>query len=56
MSTDNADVLHSKKDPEEDIWRQLAEHRDTLEMCIEEDVPFADRAETLLDRLDEEGY
>jgi len=39
-----------------DPWARLAEHRDALEMCVEEDVPFADRARRLLDRLEEEGY
>lgn len=38
------------------VWEELAEHRETLEMCVEEDVSFADRAEKLLERLDEEGY
>lgn len=39
-----------------DPWKQLAKHRETLEMCVEEDTPFAERAETLLEKLDEEGY
>lgn len=39
-----------------DPWEPLAEHRDILEMCIEEETPFADRAAVLLDRLAEEGY
>lgn len=56
MSTDRIDHLRSGKDSKEDVWRQLAEHRDALEMCVEEEVPFADRAEKLLDRLEEEGY
>lgn len=40
----------------DDIWAEIAEHEETLEMCIEEDVPFAPRAERLLKRLEEEGY
>ena len=44
------------KDANTDVWEQLAKRRDALEMCVEEDVPFADRAEKLLERLDEEGY
>ena len=39
-----------------DAWARLAEHREALEMCIEEETPFADRARQLLDRLEEEGY
>lgn len=39
-----------------DPWEQLAQCRETLEMCIEEDVPFAPHAKRLLERLDEEGY
>ena len=48
--------------PEDDVpgdespWEQLATHRDTLEMCVEEDVPFGHRAQQLLERLEEEGY
>lgn len=42
-------------DPPGDPWEDLAEDRDTLEMLIEEDTPFADRAERLLARLDEDG-
>lgn len=40
----------------DDPWEQLAERREVLEMCIDEDVPFAKRAKRLLDRLEEEGY
>ena len=43
-------------DDQSDPWEELAEHREVLEMCIEEDVPFADRARALLERLEEEGY
>ena len=42
--------------PSDDVWARLAEHRDALEMCVEEDVPFAGRAEKILERLDKEGY
>lgn len=45
-----------KSDDDDDPWERLAEHRDTLEMMIDEDVAFADRAEQLLERLEEEGY
>lgn len=48
--------IEQADDSDADVWARLAEHRDALEMCVEEDVPFADRAEKLLDRLDEEGY
>jgi hypothetical protein len=48
MSTETPDTS--------DVWERLAERRDALEMCVEEDVPFADRAERLLERLDEEGH
>ena len=41
---------------EQDSWAELAEYRDALEMCIDEDVPFAERAERLLERLEDEGY
>lgn len=41
---------------ESDPWAELAAHRDTLQMCIEEDVAFADDARTLLAKLEEEGY
>ena len=40
----------------EDPWEELADHREALEMCIEENTPFAEDAEKLLDRLEEEGY
>lgn len=51
-------ILNSLPDEEgnENPWEQLANHRETLEMCVEEDVAFADRARQLLDRLEEEGY
>ncbi|SEW09890.1 hypothetical protein [Natrinema salifodinae] len=39
-----------------DPWAELAEHEDTLEMLIEEDVPMAQDAEVLLERLEEEGH
>ena len=39
-----------------EVWERVAEHRDMLEMCVEEDVPFAEPAKRLLDRLDKEGY
>jgi len=55
MSVDDS-TLASNKDASADVWEQLAKRRDALEMCVEEDVPFADRAEKLLERLDEEGY
>lgn len=41
---------------ENNVWEELAEHRDVLEMCVEEEVAFADDAEVLLERLDQEGY
>ncbi|WP_198667798.1 hypothetical protein [Saliphagus sp. LR7] len=44
------------KSDDSDPWKQLAAHRETLEMCIEEGTPFAERAERLLEKLDEEGY
>jgi len=37
-------------------WEELAEHEDTLEMLIEEDVPMAEDAEILLEELEERGY
>jgi len=43
-------------DTESDPWEQLAAKRDTLEMCIEEDTPFAGRAKQLLSELDARGY
>ncbi len=39
-----------------DVWAHLAEHREALEILVEEDTPFAERAERLLDRLEAEGY
>lgn len=54
MSADNH--RFSTDDGSDDVWRQLAKRRDVLEMCVEENVPFADRAERLLERLEEEGY
>ena len=39
-----------------DPWAELSEHREALKMTIEEGTPFAEYAEELLDRLDEEGY
>ena len=41
---------------DEDPWERVARYRETLEMVATEDVPFSDRAQYLLDRLDEEGY
>ena len=54
-SAPNANTIEPADD-QPDAWAQLAEHRDVLEMCVEEGVPFADRAEQLLARLEEEGY
>lgn len=54
MSEDNNDS--SPNQGENDVWERLSKRRDALEMCVEEDVAFADNAEKLLDRLDEEGY
>ena len=55
MSTDRLGKT-STDVPEDDVWEKLAEYRDVFEMCIEEEVPFADRAERLLEQLDEGGY
>lgn len=52
MRTDTESVDPGAVDP----WERLAEHRDLLEMCIEEETPFSEHARQLLDRLDEEGY
>lgn len=54
MST--TDVPSTPADESTDPWKELAEHRDTLEMMVEEDVAWAHRAEKLLERLEEEGY
>ena len=43
-------------DDDHDPWAELAEHEDTLEMLIEEDVPMAQDAEILLEELEERGY
>ena len=43
-------------DDDNDPWEELAEHEDTLEMLIEEDVPMAQDAEVLLEELEERGY
>ena len=56
MSTDRPDRTSTTDVPKHDVWERLAERRDVLEMCIEEEVPFADRAERLLEQLEEEGY
>ena len=37
-------------------WERVAEHREALELCVEQDLPFAERAERLLEQLEEEGY
>lgn len=50
---------HPRDDASEDDrdpWERLAECEETLEMLVEEDVPFADRASTLLEKLEQEGY
>lgn len=49
-------ICASSKANESNPWKRIAEHRETLEMCIEEETSFADQAETLLERLEEEGY
>jgi len=56
MSADDIGTLAADEDPKIDVWERLAKRRDALEMCVKEDVPFASRAEKLLERLDEEGY
>ena len=56
MSTGRLGQTSTTDVPEDDVWEKLAEYRDVLEMCIEEEVPFADRAERLLEQLDEGGY
>ena len=56
MSTSQMDILDTDDEPDTDVWQQLAERRDALEMCVDEDLPFAERAERLLERLDKEGY
>lgn len=55
MSRDDLDISDTI-DGTEDVWKKMAEQREVLEMCVEEDIPFADRAERLLERLEEEGY
>jgi hypothetical protein len=52
MSTKTTDTGEQS----DDVWERVAERREALELCVEEDVPFADRAQKLLDRLEEEGY
>ena len=56
MSTDRPDQTSTTDVPKDDVWEKLDERRDVLEMCIEEEVPFAERAERLLEQLEEEGY
>lgn len=56
MSTDRLGQTSTTDVPEDDVWEKLAGYRDVLQMCIEEEVPFANRAERLLEQLDEEGY
>jgi hypothetical protein len=56
MSVDEFDITDSDDSLDDNVWAKLAERREALEMCVEEDVPFADRAERLLERLEEEGY
>ena len=55
MSRDDFEISDTI-DGSEDVWKQMAERREALEMCVEEDVPFANKAEKLLERLEEEGY
>lgn len=43
-------------DSDHDPWEELAEHEETLEMLIEEDVPMARDAEILLEELEKRGY
>lgn len=45
-----------KSDDDTDPWAELAEHEDTLEMLIEEEVPMAQDAEVLLEELEERGH
>lgn len=52
MSTGSELPANDENDP----WEELAEHRETLEMCIEEDTAFADHARRLLTELEEKGY
>jgi hypothetical protein len=40
----------------DDVWAEVAEYRPTLEMFVERDLPLAEQAQQLLDRLDKEGY
>ena len=54
MSTEQ--TTEPESDKSGDVWAKLAERREALEMCVKEDVPFADRAEKLLERIEEEGY
>ena len=38
------------------VWEEIAEeHEEALEICIEEETPFAEKAERLLDELEERG-
>lgn len=48
--------MSTDKRAETDVWERLADSREALEMCVEEDVPFSSRAERLLERIEEEGY
>jgi hypothetical protein len=43
-------------DDDTDAWAELAQYRETLEMIIDEDLPFAPYAENLLEELDKRGY
>jgi len=54
MSSDEENSSSSER-VSDDVWERLSGNRDALEMCVEEDLPFSDRAEKLLNRLDEEG-
>lgn len=52
-----SDARRTGRDPADaGVWTALAEHRDTLEMLVAEETAFAERAERLLARLEEEGY
>ena len=37
--------MSTNNNAESDVWERLADSREALEMCVEEDVPFSARAE-----------
>lgn len=48
-------TVQQLREDDDDVWQRVNEHREALEICVEEDTPFEPYAKRLLEELDDRG-